>query len=500
MNKIHYIFSFFAALVLLLLTCPANHTEAEDAFEYSRLVEQGSGAEIFHPRHLLYLPAGKAVVRLCQAGGYGGRAYPVLVAISMFSGAAALVSVLGLMRLLVPSGSDGRFGAFLAMGGLLFSYGFWRYACETEIYVPGLALVLGAMLVLSKGGDSFWAGAVYVLLAAFAVLLHVVNVVPALLIAPLLAGRCGRNYKRVAMLAVLSAVLVCGTYLWVDSVWGTYMPYSDTPAERFFQRGFFLKAIIGFGQCLLSGNFLFAYPSFSTRLQDIFPYRMFAEELFMGAHISPLLRVCASVTFLFSLVLLPVSFLAAVARKFSWTVLILLVWLGGVAFPTMALEPSNPELWIFSLVPLWMLFGWFVASIEKVVRRRICVAGVLLLGLHNWAGGMAPLQSDASDYNVQKSAWIRNHAQKGDVVLTADSFVFLSYLKYWTAAEVLDMNNQSWRRGEKTYVLGDVFAPPASLAVRYPDKALRVRETADAIKNDCSMLYDDAFGGVWIME
>jgi len=173
---------FIGSLLLFLAVLPGNHSEAEDAFEYSRLIEAGQGARLFHPHHLLYLPAQKAVFHAAQMLGYGGRSYYVARAVSMFSGAAALV-LFFLIALRLGGTSDGRL-PLMATLGLLFSYGFVRYACEVEIYLPAMVLALAAIHSALRAETSrtwFVAGIVF---SSLAVLMHTINSALAVVVVP----------------------------------------------------------------------------------------------------------------------------------------------------------------------------------------------------------------------------------------------------------------------------------------------------------------------------
>jgi hypothetical protein len=134
---------FFAVLVFLMLSAPQNHCEAEDTYYYARMVEQGDWSEMFHQHHLLYLPIARGVVQTVQQFGVPCRALPVLIAMSMISAAWVICFFAALLR---RSGQSR-----LWVLPLLFSYGFWRYACAAEIYLPALAFwICWRLMVLGQ--------------------------------------------------------------------------------------------------------------------------------------------------------------------------------------------------------------------------------------------------------------------------------------------------------------------------------------------------------------
>jgi len=499
MFRPRYILLFLATLVFFAWVAPGNHSEAEDAFEYSRLIEEGRGAELFHPYHLLYLPAQKAVFQAACLLGYGGRSYYVARTVSMFSGAAALLLFFLIARWLAGT-SDHRL-PLVATLGLLFSYGFVRYACEVEIYLPAMALALAA--IYSALRKRFVTGIVF---ASLALLMHTINAAVALAVVPSIYLLVSKDWKRAVLHGGTTLVLAGLVYFVVQNSCGTFHPPVDSASEGWLQPGTIGKAIVGLGQCILSANFVFAYGVAVEKLQALFPYRVFAEEVFAASHMPPWLKAVAPLTFALALAGLVGSavlllFNACRHRIFNRVFFVLLLWLGGTMFPTLMLEPSNPELWILALAPLWAVFLWLAVALRLPERAvGLLALAVCLLGVHNVVAGMGSVKDRKGDYNFGKAEWILQHAGTNDVVHTSDSFVFSFYLDYWGVAEVRNINSQDWKPGETTYVFGDVFNPPPAVGVRYPEFAKKVAATASELQPMCRKIRDDQFGGIWIVD
>jgi len=495
---------FIGSLLLFLAVLPGNHSEAEDAFEYSRLIEAGQGARLFHPHHLLYLPAQKAVFHAAQMLGYGGRSYYVARAVSMLSGAAALV-LFFLIALRLGGTSDGRL-PLMATLGLLFSYGFVRYACEVEIYLPAMVLALAAIHSALRAETSrtwFVAGIVF---SSLAVLMHTINSALAVVVVPFFYLLVSRRWKRAVLHAVATLAVVGLVYGVVQNTWGLFRAPVDTAAEGWLQSGTLGKAMVGFGQCVLSANFIFAYDVAAEKLQALFPYRVFAEELFAASHMPTWLKTVAPLTFFAALAgLLGAAgfllFRALRQRAFSWSFLVLLLWLGGTLLPTLVLEPSNPELWILVLAPLWAVFLWLAAALDLPGKAiRLLMLMVCLLGVHNIVAGMGSIRDREGDYNFKKAEWVLQQAGANDTVHTAESYVFTFYLNYWGEADIRNVNSQDWKRGETTYVYDDVFNPPVAFGVRHPESTEKVEATAKELRPRCRKIHEDRFGGIWIVE
>lgn len=499
---------FLGSLLLFGAVMPGNHSEAEDAFEYSRLIEEGHGAGQFHPHHLLYIPMQKAVFKTTCMLGYNGRSYYVARAVSMVAGSAALCLfylIAVRMQRLTETFHDKKIPLFATLG-LLFSYGFLRYACEVEVYIPASAMMLAGFYCALRDDKPWLVFSLSVLFSASAILMHAINTVAGLIVIPLIYVVSMRRWKHALVHGFATLVIVGVVYWLVQNVWGTFKPATDTASEGWLRPGAFVKAVVGFGQCLLSANFLFTYQPVCEKLQSLFPYRMFAEEMFTGACLPTWLRVIAPVTFVLALVLLiffafRLLMLLIRRRRISGTVACIVVWVAGAALPTLVLEPSNPELWIMAMVPLWMLCTLLVMQMSSaIVAKRLLMLAVLFLGIHNIVAGMGSIKARGGDYVFKKSEWLLQAAGPNDVINTADSFVFTFYLNYWSRAEIRNVNTQDWNAGNTTFVLDDVFNPPAAIGIRYPGQAKRVAGTAAELRPYCRKIHDDQFGGVWIVD
>ena len=494
---------FWGSLLLFAVVLPGNHSEAEDAFEYSRLIEEGEGCRLFHPHHLLYLPAEKVVFDAATRLGYAGRSYYVARAVSLVSGALSLCFFYLIARRMYSS--SGSWLAFWMTLGLLFSYGFIRYACEVEIYVPASAVMLAGVYCALRTDDSPGWGAACIVFSALAILMHVINAAPAIVSVALLYGLDKGRWKRAGVHVGATLLLVGLVYFVVQNQVGIFHPPTEMASEGGVRLDSLPKAVVGFGQCLLSANFVFGYSALYEKVQALFPYRMFAEEVFAGSAMPGWMRVIAPITFLLGLVAvsgLVVMFVrvvfkrARVERSLVWV----LIWCGGAMFPTLILEPSNPELWIMLMVPLWLLGGGVIAHDRSLLTRRLIPVAVCLFGIHNLAVGMGMMKSKAGDYLQEKAKWVLAEATERDVVNTADSFVFSFYLDYWSAAEIRNLNTQEWAAGQRTYVFGDLFVPPASLGVRYPEQARRVERVAAELRPLCERVHANSFGGIWMVD
>ncbi len=496
-NKLEYLFGFLAVLVVLLLSAPANHSEAEDTYYYARMVECGEWGDMFHGHHLLYLPMSRLLYSSAQVMGYEGRALPLLVGISMISAAVAVCLFSALLR-----GNGVRKGtAWAFAGALMFSYGFWRYGVAAEIYLPALAFAMAALVSAQLGRLWFC-----ICFSAAALLFHLVCI-PVVLMAIPLFYVLRKQFRFVWIHIGVVSVLVSGVYGFVALRAGfTLFPDEMVMRSSLVQPVTWAKGIFAFGQSLLSGNFLFVMPGVADQLVAMFPYHMLQEEVFMGAQAPAWMRWFAP----FSFVVTSTGLIALIGfamrrndsvSSMAWAGV---AWLIGSAGMAMWFEPANPEMWIFTIPAFWLVIGAFWNEVSGGIRWLPFVAAVLF-AVHNFSGGMLLVRGEKGDYCRQKGTWIMEHTAAGDVVLVADSHSFTTYLQYWCSARVIDMKFRplaEWENLDKEgaraiYVFGDVLAPLPPVARRDSASVDNLRKLGLVIKPQLDPVHQTAFGIIY---
>lgn len=518
MNRIFIFFIFVGVFLFYSKTGITNHTEADDAFEYAHMVEVDHHPWEYHPHHLIYGGFTKALYNTAKLMGYNERSYSFLLSISAFFATGTLFLFYLFCR---------RFYHFLplaagvATGLLGLSYGFWRYACEVEVVVPAgffslLAIYLALRFCSCKShviGTGFVAGV--------SVLFHIMNGIPAFIIIPFFylfqrKIRSALIYLMIAGFVVFIAYLLAALFH-PDQIFIHAAP----PLSKEAFSVVILKGLIGFGQCLVSGNFVFGFTVVSERLIQLFPSRMLMEELYMGKQLSLFQRIVP----LFSLAFLSVVVLIALMRstvvwKKEWTnnrASALLVDPGGKAMAAaglwffiymislLVMEPGNPEVWLLGLVPFWLLVcGLVIMPLVRSNRLWIILLMFLFLGGHNYIGGINLLKNPDMDFNKNKAAWVLENSVSNDLIITAGNPVFVRYLRYYSIADVIDLNfsspEQLTRRIEHartTFILNDVFDYPSSMRIRFPIVAEKIDRYATELELKSLRLFENEFGGVW---
>ena len=517
MKKIFYILLFVLSFLFYWETTRyiENRSESDDAFVYATMVETDHHPWLYHPHHLIYGPVMKGGYSALQAIGFEGRAYEMLLFVSALSAAGSLFFF---FMFCYRRYSLRPVSSLMATGLLGVSYGFWRYSAEAEISLPASFLVLAALYYATGPQPRRSAFLLATVFSVLAVLMHIMNAVPVFFAIP-----CFYLLRRRWKAAVLHGVLSAGVVALVYGVVAASHPlYSGGGALRpEINLGSLVKGTVALGQCVVSGDFVMGLDSMRAFLLELFAARMLAEEIFLGMRLSRFLVLFSMLTYL----LFGLLGMVCVSRA-AWvwknmvkhrdrfqlpsgmaTVVVAVIWFLGYAGLLLCIEPGNPELWVMGLIPLWLIFcGLVLLPLTVDNRLWLPFAMLLVLFIHNGAGGIGVLGDPEKDYQFQKAKWVLEHASSKDVVVTAADPVFERYLRYYYNGEVVYLHDWApvqLRSGElptaegDVYVMGDVFKQIKSLRIRFPEQTAKIDLYAEKIRPAVVMIADDEFGGIY---
>jgi len=186
-------------------------SQSGDSLSYAFAVRSGQG--LFHPTHLLYSP----IVRLFfLAMSQIFRTADVILAAQLHNIIWAVVSI-SLFYSIVQRLSQSRFLGVMGALFLLFTRGFWANTTQVEIYIPGLGclLVIIAILILRR---SFKLTGLDILMISLffslSVFYHQLNVLFCLPLGFLLISKFGRPAVKPAVrILLISTAVILAAYL-----------------------------------------------------------------------------------------------------------------------------------------------------------------------------------------------------------------------------------------------------------------------------------------------
>lgn len=101
---------------------------------------------------------------------------------------------------------------------------------------------------------------------------------------------------------------------------------------------------------------------------------------------------------------------------------------------------------------------------------------IAILFLHNFAGGYGVIATEKSDYIAQRTGWLKEHAQKGDLILSLGSRSTLAYIVYQTPANIcspeqafdkcMHLAEETIAAGHKVYFMDDMVNREAAVKFR----------------------------------
>ncbi len=441
-------------------TLAVNHCEAEDSLRYLGTIASESFSKQFHPHHLLYHVVNYMLYHGGNAWGLTGSVEITAQSLNVVFGLLGLAALfLMVTRLGLP-----LFSCVSAVLLLAFSYGYWWYSVECEVYIMPIPFVLLTFYMLLTLQTAFARWQNHAFLALFfslAVLFHQQH---ALLGLTILAayGWIARTradeiparlvWSRFALFGLLSALLVAIPYLYaivgvnrITTLSGMHawvFDYAITGSNGKWSVGALAKGIVFAPRVVIGSHFLFSSESIQNALTAILPDNELREEFFLVSGLS-----AGKAVGLFSIVAAIVagslSILAEAVRR-RVTILsylrsehspyLYICFTGGVFIASYSLfniwwEPQNVEFWI-ALCPIVIaiLAVILVPLIEKWwIRLTLCglVGGLFFVNLQ---GSVLLQTSHDQDYWYVFNRYLIEEMNADDMVISGVSVKGVSYI------------------------------------------------------------------------
>lgn len=474
-----YILAFAALVIFFLISFPGNRSEADDGFQYAYAVRSYNWAHLFQPRYLLFLPLSRLIYELT-----GADPYFLMCVISSLCSAGTLVIC---YRLLTKVMQLDKMTALWGCAFLLCSYGYWRYSVEAEVYSMSNLLCISVLYMIFRDKNVVLTG----MLAGLAVLLYKPNAMPLFFAFPFAYLLRMRRinffiYPAVGAVVVLAGYFAAYRYAAPE---GTFLQFLMDGASRSYG-SIFVTAFVVLSN-IVSTGFLYGIDAVENFIRHRFPANLIVEEVF-AANANGVLNYVALVT-LALLGIAVVVLLVMIIRHFSRRQLlrkehgILLLWIAVYAGVLLYLDPNSPEPWTMLMAPLTLLLtAGFIAPL-KGKKWPWVVNGLLFV--HNVVGGYGVIASERTDYIAQRSGWLKQHAQKGDLVLSLGSGSMLAYIVYNTPAGIcspeqafercMQLAEETIAAGHKVYLTDDMIERDEAVRFRGGEAYYKVADLVE---------------------
>ncbi len=499
---------FILALGIYVFTIPQDFSDAEDALWFAHDIETLPFGDLFHPFHLLYLPLMKVIYSL----GLFDRAYTLLLYTDKILGLFTLfLFYLLLKKRFQLSTQLALIGAIL----LGVSYGFWRYSNTGEVYIIACLLSVAVALVSFSDPMDYKRSVYSGVLGAAALLMHPINLTLVCVALPVRFMLAGKIRALVIYCAVTSLLVVSAYFAAYGPDTIRLVNESGASLQTTTLQMSIPRNIIGLGETIVSGNFLFGYPAFVSSITSLFPGRMLHEEIFNGqragfvSRIVPLATLCGlaviGVMILYGGMTRKGELRPAIFRNKN--ILTISLWLVSYIAFMMLWEPG--EGWIMCLVPLW---GFATPVLLEPVYRKTPVLVVLLalfLFVHNYTGGILLRCNKENDYVQKKSEWYTHNTSEDDLILSLDKGVYDQYLRYFTKAKVInlfslgkseleDVYEALNTRGGNVYATDDVLYPPQWYAHTDSEHFSAAEGFAKRVGGEFEKIVSNETGGIYV--
>ncbi|WP_153798951.1 protein O-mannosyl-transferase family [Foetidibacter luteolus] len=444
-NIYTYLLSGIAIAVFLLISFPGNRSETDDGYSYAYFIGHYPFADQFRGKFVLFLPFFKFIYNIYSNIIGQPDAYLFMCSVSAL---CSTVTILLCYRILQKYFQVSKAMAAAFAGLILFSYGFWRYSVEAEVYaLANLLNCIVLLLILKATSTAGKTHTGYVILAsavaAFSVLCYKPNFVPVMASYPLIFLLQKKVRWFIIFQAVCIALILVGYYAaYVNS--SSFQRLSFTGfinSETVVSGGNPLLAIFIFAENITGLNFIFGIDSVTEIMQKKLASKDLVAEIYT-AKFNGAFNYVAIATFILvtglALFLLYRYIVAKEKTKFTARHALLAVHFVLYMAIVIYFDPNSPEPFVMAVVPFWLLVG---STVGKTFEKKNLVLPLYLfiaaLLLHNIAAGYLMYRNKNTDYLVYRSNWLLAHARQGDVILSDwRSGGLAKYMKYHSAAEV----------------------------------------------------------------
>ncbi len=492
--------AFIGLLIFFHLTVPANLSGADDAYTFARLLRDNSLSTLFLPRYALFLPISRIGYGLLSMAGLNPDAHTYLVWQSIICGSLAVLLIHYFSRNCLK---HSRYLSISLALMLLFSWAFWRYSVEAELYTMSMMLLLVYIISIYNLRETSQITlrqlVIPVATGLLLILLYKPNALPVLVCLPLLAGR-NPGFRKPLLLSGITFLLLLFSFLLLGFLSPQY-GFSDFMfGGTSITPGKLINSFMLIISNLVSFLWIFSVPGADVWTMKIWPNKVLTEEIYL----QKALAVPSWVLLLLILLLGLLIFDSLIRNRKELVRLagqtwyrIMLFWLVVYGLMLLYFDPSSSEPWVMVQLPVILLVGpvLLARAGDKIIRWKPFVMLLLFFSI-NLAGGMLLIRDKTYDYVYLRGHGLEGKVTENDVIITFGPKHMEEYLAYHYPARVVNLEQQyseglkmlgEGRMEGNIIVLDDVFHPEKAITHRMnedtmlPEKIIHENYTLDTL-------------------
>lgn len=452
-------------MAFYFFTAANNFSETDDVFAFAYRTENFAFSHVSDPRLMLYHMINRGVY-VCMNILLSPFELTVSAIQSMryLSIVCAAVSLLLMFRIMTVDLKLQPLTALLGSLLLGFSYGFWRYAAEAEVYIPAIMLCLLVFHLLhSKMVTNMPSVLCIGAVSGLTILFYQPAVIPLLFAFPfLLLSRA--QWPNMLAYGLTASVVVISGYLWGYWLYwpasldvSQFIAFLSQRSEEFMVPGLSLKTVIlsifrsffALGHDFTSANWIFAWPSVVDWIQRLFPNNILHEERFMAGQIGGiryLLLVIQSMLIVSIIWVFVKAMKYAKSLKYCRSFWVIVVWLLLNGMIIGRLNPGGLEAWIMVFPAIMLIVSTTLIEPLTKGHNRNLVFVIVLLAVQNFIGGMGLVADSEYDYHQMKGKWLIENTQPQDLVIIAGDASLTEAIRYLAKAQVINISEYDRHR------------------------------------------------------
>lgn len=439
---------FVVAFIFFLQTLVENFSGPHDAINYLNGIVKGK--DLFHQHHLLFHASSHVWFKFWSQIFVNIEPYFIVESFTAFFGALNCWIVYRIFK------DKFQVPLLLNIGFLLvivFTYGFWLYSINVEVYAPPIFFLLCTIYLL--GSKQFTKNIVGIsIFHSLAILFHQVHVLFIVVVLWKLVSK--KAYREIIIYAIIGILLVGSVYLSIgyfveqkqtlDDLWKWLSGYTNS--SFYWQKPgleMLVKVFTGFTHAYIGGHFIFQLDWIKELLKGYRGHSL-ADEMYLVRELSS----TVSLILTFCSILFAVAFAYFNIRFFKSIPTIKTnrhPIIGPLLITTIVYSiffcfwmPEILEFWIFQTICIWIiLFG--TAYVNGLFKKNyniyfVFITAALLFAI-NWWGSLKYMQQLDNDLYYVRTQKLMNHLDEKTIAIFQDGWLQKDFIEYFSKAQIV---------------------------------------------------------------